>query len=73
MFTLNQIHDAFKKVKKGADFPKLVQNLKSIGMQRYENFVADGKTVFYGANQHRIGGRRNIRQFRFIQPVQLKN
>lgn len=49
-FTLNQIQEALMKVKTGADFPQLVQGLKAIGVTHYDNYVADGKTKYYGAN-----------------------
>jgi uncharacterized protein YbcV (DUF1398 family) len=49
MFTLTQIQEAFKKVKSGKDFPQLVQDLKKIGIVSYDNFVADGKTNYFGS------------------------
>ncbi|WMI68823.1 DUF1398 domain-containing protein [Mangrovimonas sp. YM274] len=48
MFTIEQIHKAFAKVKSGADFPQFVQDLKAIGVTHYDNFVADGRTIYYG-------------------------
>ena len=56
MFTLDQIHDAFAKVKSGADFPLFVQELKSLGITHYDNFVSDGSTVYYGLNNHTVHG-----------------
>jgi len=50
MFTLSQIHQASDKVKSGADFPQFIQDLKSIGVTRYDSFVSNGKTVYYGAD-----------------------
>lgn len=50
MFTIDQIIGAFKKVKSGADFPQLVQDLKQIGVTHYDHNVADGQTKYYGAN-----------------------
>lgn len=55
-FTLVQIHEAFKKVKSGADFPQFVQDLKSIGVTHYDNYVADGRTTYYGANDFKVEG-----------------
>jgi uncharacterized protein YbcV (DUF1398 family) len=49
MFTLTQIQEAFKKVKSGKDFPQLVQDFKKTGIVSYDNFVADGKTNYFGA------------------------
>jgi uncharacterized protein YbcV (DUF1398 family) len=56
MFTIDQIHDAFKKVKSGADFPKFVQDLKAIGVTHYDNYVADGRTKYFGTNNLVIDG-----------------
>lgn len=50
MFTIDQIHDASKKVKSGADFPQFVQDLKTIGVTHYDNYVADGRTKYFGTN-----------------------
>lgn len=50
MFTIDQIQEASKRVKSGADFPQLVHDLKTIGVTYYDNFVTDGKTKYYGEN-----------------------
>ena len=55
-FTLDQIHDAFGKVKSGADFPRFVQDLKDLGVTHYDNFVSDGRTVYYGTNDYTVKG-----------------
>lgn len=56
MFTIQQIHDAFAKVKSGADFPQFVQDLKALGIHYYENYVADGSTQYIGANGFSVTG-----------------
>jgi uncharacterized protein YbcV (DUF1398 family) len=56
MFTIEQIHEAFAKVKSGADFPQFVQDLKSIGITHYDNFVADGNTKYYGKDSFVLRG-----------------
>ena len=56
MFTIDQIHDAFKKVKSGADFPQFVQDLKVIGVTHYDNYVADGRTKYCGTNNFVVIG-----------------
>ena len=56
MFTLEQIHNAFGKVKSGADFPQFVQDLKEIGITHYDNFVSDGRTKYYGKDGFTLGG-----------------
>lgn len=56
MFTIDQIHEAFSKVKSGEDFPRFVQDLKAIGVTYYDNFAADGETKYYGANNFVLTG-----------------
>ena len=53
-FSLEQIKAAHSKVKSGADFPAYVQDLVALGVNRYETFVADGHTVYYGGAQFTI-------------------
>jgi uncharacterized protein YbcV (DUF1398 family) len=50
MFTINQIKEAHSKVKSGADFPKYVQDMKSLGISSYEHFVSDGHIQYHGLN-----------------------
>lgn len=56
IFTIDQIHKAFEKVKSGEDFPQFVQDLKAIGVTHYDNYVADGRTVYFGSNNFSIKG-----------------
>lgn len=56
MFTIEQIHEAFGKVKSGADFPQFVQDLKEIGITHYDNFVSNGRTKYYGKNYFTLNG-----------------
>ena len=50
MFTIHQIKEAHAKVKSGADFPAYVQELKALGVVSYNNYVSDGHTDYFGAN-----------------------
>ncbi|OZI06577.1 phage envelope protein [Siphonobacter sp. BAB-5385] len=50
MFTLDQIHEIHSNVKSGADFPQYVQELKALGVNYYDLYVADGRAVYTGAN-----------------------
>jgi uncharacterized protein YbcV (DUF1398 family) len=53
MFTAEQIKAAHRKVKTGADFPRYIQEIKALGLVRYEYLVADGRTIYYGENDYR--------------------
>lgn len=67
MFTLQQMKAAHAKVKSGADFPKYVKEIKSLGLVYYNYMVADGTTVYHGTNDFKIMGDA-IYQPRTINP-----
>lgn len=50
MFTARQIKEAHAKVKSGADYPRYVQELKELGVVRYDFIVGNGGNVFHGGN-----------------------
>jgi uncharacterized protein YbcV (DUF1398 family) len=52
MFTLEQIKAAHANVKSGADFPRYFEDLRLLGVTRYETFVTDGHTVYRGTNDY---------------------
>jgi uncharacterized protein YbcV (DUF1398 family) len=57
MVTIEQIQDAHRKVKSGADFLKYVQELKLLGVSHYDCFVANGQTKYYNSNGFEVDGR----------------
>lgn len=54
MFTLKQIDDAHAKVASGADFPRYIQDIKTLGVLRFQTFVTDGHTVYFGDDNYRL-------------------
>ena len=54
MFTIQQIHEAHAKVKSGADFPKYMQDIISLGVTSFETFVFDNHTNYYGKDNFQI-------------------
>ena len=54
MFSIEQIHQAFSKVKSGADFPQHVQDLKNLGVSHYDNFVLNGLINYYGYGDFQV-------------------
>ena len=50
MFTQQQILNALSKVRTGADYPRLVQDLKLVGIVQYDHFVAEGSHIYFGAD-----------------------
>lgn len=53
MFLIDDIQNAHSKVKSGADFPAYIQDLKKLGVIRYETFVSDRHTEFLGESEFR--------------------
>ena len=54
MFTIEQIQTAHASVRSGADFPRYIRDLITLGVERYETYVVDGHTGFYGKGAYHI-------------------
>ncbi|PZP40825.1 MAG: phage envelope protein, partial [Pseudopedobacter saltans] len=54
MFTLEQIEKAHAAVKSGADFPQYIKEIKLLGVNSFETFVKDSKTIYYGPENYTI-------------------
>jgi len=57
-FELKQIKEAHSKVKTGADFPNYVQDLIGLGVKKYDTYVSDGHTLFFGDDNYQIKSKR---------------
>lgn len=57
MFTVAQIKEAHSKVKSGADFPKYIQEIKSLGVAAFETWVNDSHTDYSGNNNFRTSSK----------------
>jgi len=53
-FTLQDLKAAHANVKTGADFPRYIQEIKGLGLRHYDFMVEDGKTIYYGDDDHLI-------------------
>ncbi|WP_316791233.1 DUF1398 domain-containing protein [Pedobacter frigoris] len=51
-FTVQQIEAAHDLVKTGADFPKYIQDIIKLGVKRFETFVNDSHTKYFGADAY---------------------
>ena len=54
MFQLKDIKEAHSKVKSGSDFPSYVQDLIKLGVNKYDTYVSDGHSLFFGDNDYRL-------------------
>ncbi|MEP6949247.1 MAG: DUF1398 family protein [Ginsengibacter sp.] len=59
MFTIDQFKETHSKVKSGADFPKYVQDLTSIGVVSYDTYVGDGHSVYFGKDNFEAQSEAN--------------
>ena len=48
MFTLEQIEAAHSKTKSGADFPQYIREIKELGVTRFQTFVTDCHSIYFG-------------------------
>ncbi len=54
MFKLKDIKEAHALVKTGADFPNYIQALNKLGVMKYDTYVSDGHTIYFGAEDFQI-------------------
>ena len=47
-FTEQDIRAAYAKTRTGADFPRLIQDLKNLGIVSYDHMLASGSNIFHG-------------------------
>lgn len=51
MFTLEQIESAHAKTSSGADFPQYIRDIKELGVIRFQTFVSDCHTLYFGVHE----------------------
>ena len=52
IFELKEIKEAQSKVKSGADFPNYIQELIKLGVKKYETYVHDGHSLYFGEDNY---------------------
>lgn len=57
MFTIEQMETAHSHVKSGADFPKYIQEIKTLGVISFETWVKDSHTDYAGDNNYRTSSK----------------
>jgi len=46
--------EVIKEIKSGADSPKYIENLIQLGVMKYDTFVNDCHTLYFGNNSHEV-------------------
>jgi uncharacterized protein YbcV (DUF1398 family) len=54
MFTIEQINDLHTRLGSARTFPEYMRALKALGVQRYDSYLADGHSEYFGHGCHRI-------------------
>jgi len=54
MFTIDEIKHAHARVKSGADFPAYIQEIKKLGVLKYDTYVVDGHSEYFGTDNFKI-------------------
>lgn len=62
MFTLEQIKQAYDKVKTETDFANYIQELIDLGIHGYDTFITDGRVVYYGDTDHEVSTAKKYEQ-----------
>lgn len=57
MFTVEQVENAHRKVKSGADFPKYIQEIKQMGVVSFETWVIDSHTEYLGKDDYNTSSK----------------
>ena len=63
-----QIKAAHEKVKSGIDFPAYINEIKQLGVLKYETFVSDGHTDFFGINDYRTSSPAKYDALKISEP-----
>lgn len=50
MFTIDQIKAAHSEVQSGADFPKYIQDIKTLGVKSFTTYVSDSHTAYHSVD-----------------------
>lgn len=56
MFKIEEIQNAEKQLKTGADFPQLAKDLAKLGVIRTDVFVINGMTTYFGNDDETVQG-----------------
>jgi uncharacterized protein YbcV (DUF1398 family) len=53
-FSIEEIRAARERVRSGVDFPTLVRDLIALGVEKYDTYVGDGHSEYFGQHGHEV-------------------
>jgi len=54
MFTLEQINDIHDRLGEAETLPQYLEALKNIGVDKYDSFITDGHSEYFGKGDHKV-------------------
>jgi len=54
MFTLEQINDIHDRLGNAEALPQYLEALKNIGIDKYDSFITDGHSEYFGKGGHKV-------------------
>ena len=54
MFTLEQINDIHDRLGNAETLSQYLEALKNIGVDKYDSFIADGHSEYFGKGDHKV-------------------
>jgi uncharacterized protein YbcV (DUF1398 family) len=54
MFTIEEINELHDRLGSARTFPEYVRALEALGVERYDSYLADGHSEYFGQGSHRI-------------------
>ena len=54
MFTIEQINDLHARLGSARTLPEYVRALKALGVERYDSYLVDGHSEYFGQGGHRV-------------------
>ncbi|CAD7797217.1 hypothetical protein CHRY9390_00130 [Chryseobacterium aquaeductus] len=72
-FTIEEIKAEHQKVKSGADFPKYILAIKSLGVSHYTASVSDGNTEYFDAENNSTNTGSKYETLNISEHLNLEN
>jgi hypothetical protein len=54
VFTIEQVKDLHARLGSAKTLPEYVRALKALGVERYDSYLVDGHSEYFGPDGHRV-------------------
>ena len=73
MFTLDQMNDIHERLGKQATLPEYLRALNSIGVEKYDSFLSDGHSEYFGIGNQKVVSPRVHEKLTIAVPSNREN